>query len=468
MNNENEDQRSQKLRDAINEIPEIKTSSNLENYEDEILLNWNNLNETNFKKMLRYHSSVVNAPKEFLATNLLTTISGAAGKHFYFRITDSFSIYLNVWSCIVAPSSILRKTTSLNEVTKDVHRISIKNYNNYKKEFDLYSAELVASANKKTIEKTKPIRNYLVFPSDCTLEKFGEILSTSQRGMFVYSELATFLSQLSRGYSNDSKSALTMMYDVPLFYEVSRMTRENILIEKPYFSIAAASTIDWLISNSSKEDLRTGFFQRFIFSIRNKPDENVKNIPLLELRNLTSKSEYYFDCRSIYDWLINFNAPKELTLTEAARKLHIDYDNQNYEQMLNYTNESELSFSSRLLIYCLKFSGLIALSDKRFEVTKEDMQDAILLTDYFKLNMQKLLNQEIIRTEFTRNEERIINLIKSKGGEMQRSQLMQLTHLKKKEFDEIILNLESKEMIEAFQKRQAGKSKASLFYRSRE
>lgn len=454
------------IKKRLDSTPEILINN--QNYEDEILLDWNLLNESNFKKMLRYHSSVVNAPTEFLTTNLLAAISGAAGKHFYFRITDSFNIYLNVWSCIVAPSSILRKTTSINEITKDVKRISIKNYNDFKKELDEYNSELNASENKKTFNKPKPIRKYLVFPEDSTLEKFGEILSTSERGMFIYSELATFLSQLERGYSSDAKSTLTAMYDVPISFEISRMTRENILIERPFFSLAAATTIDWLISHSSKEDLRTGFFQRFIFSIRNKPNEDSKNIPLLELKNLTSRSEFYFDSRSIYDWLISFKEPTELVLTEAARKIHIEYDNDNYKEMLNYNNESELSFSSRLLIYCLKFSGLIALSDKRFEITQEDMKDAVLLTEYYKLNMKKLLNQEIIKTEFTRNEEKILGLLKSKGNEMQRSHLLRHSHLTKKEFDDLIINLESKELIESFQRKAAGKSKASLFYRIKE
>ncbi len=414
--------------------------------ESENLFDITKLSDSNFKKLITYYDSISISPIEFLITGTLTALSGAIGKQVYFDITDSLRIYLNVYAVIIGMSSISKKTTAINTVKKEIERISNTDYNTYKRELQEY--QRLKESKQEKADISEPLRNYLLLPSDSTIEALTDILSKSKRGLIVHSEFGGFLQQLNRSYSGDSKAFLTSIFDVPESYEISRATKQNVLIERPYVSILGASVIDWIKENSSPSDLRSGFFARFLFSIRNKPDLNKKHIPLLKLKELTSRSEYYFNPRPIFDYLVSINTPIELSIDQTAAELHMSFDNDSYIEMIQSLNENELSFKARLVIYCLKIAGIIALTDQRTNVSINDMKDAVLLTDYYKKNVEKLLNDEMNQTEFNRSEKKVLYLIRTNGGKLQHSKLLQLGNFKTKELTEIVSNLIEKELIE--------------------
>lgn len=414
--------------------------------ESENLFDITKLSDSNFKKLITYYDSISISPIEFLITGTLTALSGAIGKQVYFDITDSLRIYLNVYAVIIGMSSISKKTTAINTVKKEIERISNTDYNTYKRELQEY--QRLKESKQEKADISEPLRNYLLLPSDSTIEALTDILSKSKRGLIVHSEFGGFLQQLNRSYSGDSKAFLTSIFDVPESYEISRATKQNVLIERPYVSILGASVIDWIKENSSPSDLRSGFFARFLFSIRNKPDLNKKHIPLLKLKELTSRSEYYFNPRPIFDYLVSINTPIELSIDQTAAELHMSFDNDSYIEMIQSLNENELSFKARLVIYCLKIAGIIALTDQRTNVSINDMRDAVLLTDYYKKNVEKLLNDEMNQTEFNRSEKKVLYLIRTNGGKLQHSKLLQLGNFKTKELTEIVSNLIEKELIE--------------------
>ena len=229
---------------------------------------------------------------------------------------------------------------------------------------------------------------------------------------------------------------------------MSRTTKQNTLIQKPYLSILGATTIDWVKENSSPSDLRTGFLARFIYAIRNKPNLDKEIIPILKLKELTNHSQYYINTRDIFDYLCSFENPVELGIDSKASDLHCNYDIDSYHEMLQGMGENEVSFKARLIIGCLKFAGLIALTDKRTFISLNDMKDAILLTDFYKRNVERLLNSELNQTEYTRSEGKIFNIIEKHGGKIRHSDLLKNSNLKKKDFDEIISNLIEKDKIE--------------------
>ncbi|MDD3557028.1 MAG: DUF3987 domain-containing protein [Melioribacteraceae bacterium] len=431
--------------------------------DNEIRFDLSLLNESVFKRMIVYYDSVSQSPLEYLLTGTIASLSGAAGKNIYFKITDSMLIHLNVWAVIIGRSTVMRKTSALNLVKEDLQRIESKNYSEFKKIYDSYLLDLERAANKKErAEIKKPIRKYYLLPQDSTIESLSDILSHSDRGLLTHSEFGSFLLQLNRGYSADAKQFLTTLYDVPDVYEVSRVTKENTLLERPYISILGASTIDWIKENSSESDLRSGFFARFIYSIRNIPDKQF--IPLLKLREITKRSEYYINTREIYNYLIGLNDKIELEITNEAADYHIKYDLDSYKELLNSENENELSFKARLLIYSLKFAGLIALTEKRHTINLNDMKDAINITEYYKKNVEALLNKELIDNDFERKEQKIISLINRNGNKIIRSTLLNNFKGKAKDLDELLENLKEKELIEVIkEKKPTGKT--ATYYR---
>ncbi|MCX6152222.1 MAG: DUF3987 domain-containing protein [Ignavibacteriales bacterium] len=397
---------------------------------------------------MEYLDSISISPTEYLLAGTLAALSGAVGKNVFFDITKSIRVYLNTWVILIGKSTIMKKTTAINYCKEELQRIENKSYSDFKKRFDEYEKEISdLKENKKKITIPKPTREYNLIPQDATIESLCNILSVSKRGLLIHSEFGSFLSQFNKSYNADGKQFFTNLFDVPEWYEVSRVTKENTILERPYLSILAASTIDWVQEFSSETDLRSGFFARFLYVIRNIPDKEY--IPLLKLKELTKRSENYIDTRGIFDFLVNISEEKPLEISKDAAEIFILYDIQSYKELLNSDNENEVSFKARLLIHTLKFAGLIALSDKSFTISKDNVQDAINLSEcLFKPNIEKLLNSELKQDEFTRKQDHVIRIIKNRSGQLSRSDLLNNAGYKAKELDEIISNLIQKEKIE--------------------
>lgn len=426
-----------------------------QNNDSEIRFNLNTLHDSNFKRIVEYLDSISVSPLEYLIGGTLAAISGAAGKFIFYDITKSLKVFLNIWVILIGKSTIMKKTTAINYCKEELQRIENLSYTDYKRKLEDYEREVIeAKEHKRKLEVSKPIREYNLFPQDSTIESLTDILSNSNRGLLVHSEFGSFLNQFNKSYNSDGKQFFTNVYDVPEWYEVSRITKGNTILQRPYLSILAASTIDWVKEFSSETDLRSGFFARFLYFIRNTPDKEY--IPLLKLKTLTKQSEKYIDTRGIFDFLTSINSEIDLQITTEAEELFTQYDIDSYKELLSSDNENELSFKARLLVNTLKFAGLIALSNKSYTVTKENIEDAINLSNNLcKPNIEKLLNSELKQDEFSRKEDSILRSIKNKGGEINRTELMNNTKIKAKELDELLSNLSQKELIEIKQNNKA-------------
>ena len=445
-------------KEKFEQLPETKIYN-----DSEIRFDLNSLEESNFKKMVKYLNDITMAPLEFVLTVSLCALSGAVGKNVYWNFTKSFRVYLNIWAVICGISTISKKTSAIQIGLHDIFRIDELLRHNFKAQKELYDREIKTTNSKEQITIPKPVRDFLVLPNDVTVESLSEILSTSKRGIMFHSEFGSFLAQLDRSYTQGAKMVLTDLYDVPHTKEITRKSG-NTFIERPYFSMIGASTLEWIRSNSNQDDLRTGFFSRILFSIRNKNEKPL--ISVFDLEQLTFRSKYYFDTRSVYDFLTSINEETILTATKEAKAIYKTYEKEAYLELMNkIENNDELSFKGRLIIYTLKFAGVMALSENRFEVNGTDMRNAITVAGYFKRNIEKLINDELItKSDFAIKESKIFEKIK-RMGTISRVDLLQSNIANgKKELDPILENLIEKELIE-FISISKGKGKASRSYK---
>jgi hypothetical protein len=442
------------------EIVELNTNKK----DSEIRFDLDSLEESNFKKMVRYLNDITMSPLEFILTAVLTALSGAVGKQVYWSFTKSFRVYLNVWAVLCGISTISKKSSAINMSLHDLFRIDETLRNEYKKQKEQYENELKNKNGKEQIEVKKPVRDFLILPNDITVESLSDILSTSKRGIMYQSEFGGFLAQLGRSYSQDAKMVLTDLFDVPYFKEISRATKGITLIERPYFALIGASTLEWIRSNSNQDDLRTGFFSRILFSIRNTNEKPL--ISIFDLEQLTYKSKFYFDTRGVYDFLTAIDEEIVLTASEEAKAIYRNYEKDSHWELVKIIeNQDELSFKGRLMIYTLKFAGLMALSEKRTEVNEIDMRNAIKLAGYYSRNIEKLVNDELkTKSDFVIKESKILEKIK-RAGTISRVDLLQSNITNgKKELDPILENLREKEQIEVISLKK-DKGRASTSYR---
>ncbi len=243
---------------------------------------------------------------------------------------------------------------------------------------------------------------------------------------------------------------------------MSKIIKGSTYLHRPYLSALGASTISWLIENSTESDLTSGFFARFIYAIRNKPTKEY--LALLELKNLTARTENNFNAAEIYERLSQLE-PIEIEITKEAESYHINYDKEAFKELLKSENENELSFKSRLLIYSLKFAMIICLTHNRIVIELDDIKDSIALTDYYKRNVELLLSKELTQTEFTQIEDKVLRLLNRNEQEtIKRSMLLNLTKPKAKQLDEVVLNITEKDLIaEGTQLSSNGKAKSKVY-----
>lgn len=439
------------------EIEEINSEKS-----DEILFDYNLLSDSNFKKMLIYYDKTSSSPIEFLLTALLTSLSGAVGKNVYWEISYWKRIYLNIWAVIIGPSSITKKSTAIDLIMKDLYLIDSQWIKMFNKEIAHYNERIKNKKDKDTFNELPPKRKYLIIPNDVTIEKLAMILSQSEKGIIVHSEFGGFLAKLEKSYSGDAKQIYTKLFDVERITEIARITRDDIILEYPYFSMIGASTAEWISLYSSDYDLYSGFFARFLFSIRNS---NSKFISLFDLNNSIS-SDDYFNTSEIFEFLTQINGEKVLTIESNAENIYRKIELKFYNEILEITKfGNNASLKSRLLIYILKIAGLIALTNKRFVVLESDMNDAIKITDYYNKCINKLLSTNLfMKNKFAMKEERILNIIKQ-NKVISRSHLMKMRiAYDKNEFDKIIDNLYEKELIEIKTEKEKG-LKTKTYYK---
>lgn len=436
--------------------------------DQEIRFDINTLNETNFKRILKYFNDISLSPAEYLIGGLLAAMSGAVGKKVCLELTKTIRVYPNLWIILIGRSTIMRKTSAINLCTESLMRMEDHYYNEYLKQLSNIEKETSNQKEKNSNNNSKPKRNYVLLPQDATIESLTEILSISKQGLLIHNEFGAFLNQFNKSYQSDGKQFFTNIYDVPERYEVSRITREGKVLKRPYIAILGASTIDWVREFSSETDIKSGFFARFLYIIRNNNDKPY--IPLLELRHRTRESKFYINAGEIFKYLLELPEDVEVEFDIDAEKKLNDYDENSYKELLLCEDENELSFKARLLISVFKIAMLIALSDKKVKektllIELKDAEDAINLADnLFKPNIEKLLNKELKSNELIRNKEKVLRVIKLKGSLVSRSDLMNTTGFSAKELDEIILNLEQKEKIITEQKINPKNNKKRIFY----
>lgn len=444
-------------------IEHNKDKAQIKFNDDEIRFDVNSLHDSVFKRMVKYYDDISMSPVEFIITTLLTAISGAVGKYAYWKFSESLRVYLNIWGVISGPSTILKKTSTIVTVLKDLINID-KNlrekYNYLKNE---YEKKIKSKKDKENL--AKPNRGPLVLPNDVTIESFSDILAHSKKGIMWHSEFGGFLAQLNRSYSQDAKMVLTDLFDVPVGKEISRATKDNIYIERPYFAMIGASTMEWLRRNSSRDDVTTGFFARILFSIRNKNDKELKSI--FDLNELTFKSKFYINTREIFDYLVSINEDIIIEADEEAKNIYREYEKRAQKEIENLVNKNDNSipFMARLMNYTLKIAGLLALVEKKRIVSKIEMENAIVLTNYYKQNIEKLLSDELVDKEnIAYKEKTIFEIIRRNNKPLQRSTLLRMNKTKDvKEFDTIIKNLIEKELIEEITIKEKGTKPKKLY-----
>ena len=161
-------------------------------------------------------------------------------------------MYPNIWQLAISQSGNF-KTTALNKGTK----IAIENdkaINNeialLKNQLDALGKESLKSGSNSTHLKeqirTLSVKKVLL-PDKTTPEALLEHLSEGHAGMIKISEFGAWLANMDKKHNNDLKGIFTDFYDVPSSYSYKTKTQGHLVINEPYITITAVSTMPWVL-----------------------------------------------------------------------------------------------------------------------------------------------------------------------------------------------------------------------------
>jgi hypothetical protein len=363
---------------------------------------------------VQYASQVTDAPAIYHLFNGLIVLATILGNNAYIPF-GPLRIYPNLYVLLLGPAAFFRKTYSI-------------------------------SIARLIIEK---VDKELLLPDEFSLEKLIEKLGENPVGLLFWPEFGNTLQYFERSYMLGAKEFITDLFDCRPSY-VRELKSTKYVIERPSVSIAAASTPAWLISRVRGDDIRGGFYSRFIYvtaktktkrmSIPPEPNKQLENKLIIQANQYTKLSGSFdiSEIKDIYqDWLFDHE-----------------------DEALGKDNQEILSgFYSRLGIYALKFAMLYQVSTSRdFSITTESMLRAIHLVKLLKTNLSELLEYDLVSDKNMREKAKVLRLIAREPG-IKRSKLLTHANMLKNTLNEILDTLKQEEKI-----RQHFKGKAVCYY----
>lgn len=179
---------------------------------------------------MEFAATLTDAPTIFHLFSGLTLLASAVRRRAWVQGFGGRPLYPNLWSVLIAPSSVYRKSTALNIARDLMADVSIP-----------------------------------VLPEDFSREMLVEILSSTPQGTFVWSEFGSAIAQFDKDYMSGIKDMLADMYDCPDSYK--RMLKGGTFeVQSPCLSILGATNIDWMVDKKNiRNDMRGGFLARCLF-----------------------------------------------------------------------------------------------------------------------------------------------------------------------------------------------------------
>ena len=358
------------------------------------------------KDYLEYAEPLTDAPLVYHLFVGLTVIGVTLGNRVYIQFGNQ-KIYPNLWTALLAPSSFYRKTTAIG-IGRDL---------------------LEASEDR------------LVLPDEFSPERLYKKLGDNPVGLLTWSEFGHALSTFERSYMLGTKEFLTDIYDCRPRY-VRELKDQKIEITNPALSILTASTPEWLRKRMKEDDIRAGFYPRFLFvpafkkekqyGIPPPPDREKRGKLLSEinkLKEVAGEVSVSGITQTYEEWL--FGIEKELHSLDDAEMLG--------------------GFYTRLGIYCLKFAMIYAASSGNGTfIDTGSLSKAIHLTNYLIECVRYLYPHEFAVTPEMQLREKVASLILRHPG-IQHSRLLTLSHAKARDFKDAIETLHQEERIETKQ-----------------
>lgn len=358
---------------------------------------------------LRYATEITDAPELFHRYAALAISAGAIGNRVCYRFGDLL-LRPNLWICLIAPSSVGRKTTSLN-------------------------------IGKRIFNGVMPGR---VMPEEFSAESLIQSMAASPESMFFASEFVALVSCIKKGYNEGLMGTLADLYDSPPMY--SRQLRSgHYEIANAAPNILAATTVEWFLEKLTPEDWAGGFVPRFL--LVPQIDQNRKLVALpppadeQKRRRLTAHLE------------LMKRVHGEMVMSVEAKQHYINW----YETHVT-RRDLPPAFSStyhRMAVQAIKIAMVLRCMEDPTTVkgqvilTRDIMSAATGEIDFLCRALAGLQRDKLAFTPHEKRRQKIVDLLRhAKDSTSDHSPLLRSSGMDSMEFNRVISTLVDDETLD--------------------
>lgn len=362
------------------------------------------------QRYMEYTGRFSESPPVFHLATFFQTIACVVGRSRYI-IQGEDTIYPNLYTIVVAPSSLHKKTSSINLVKKWLARLNL---------MDGFIGQIGSPEGL-----------------------FGALRENSGAAVSFYSEAGLLLAKsTSKKWMGDILEMLNDLYDCPDHYR-KRLAPGIQTANNVCLNLIGASQLDSLTKYVKESDLLSGFLPRFaiVFDDRLKPHMVRRPPPDIRLKNqiVSHLSQIRKACQEV----------KTMDLNPEAWEYFETWGNDTHAQAIVAPPQIQPMYG-RLESHGLKLAMIVHLSRYPEEV-EIDLTSTVAACDYASFilhSYRRLVLEELTFTVNERKLKRVENLVKTRG-EIPHRDVVVSTRYKKRELDELLQTLVEMGRIEA-------------------
>jgi hypothetical protein len=370
-----------------------------------------------FPEYIKYALPATDGPVLFHMSAALALASHLINRKIW-KKSGNKKLCPQVWAGNLGKSTVSRKSESGQQIVPII--ANDPDYCQTILASTAFSMEGIYAQLGTTLEKAGKIKEQteLMKEQDAANAVAG-IEYTGGVGMFHIDEMGSWLGALNASYNGGGLKIVTEWFGWPRD-EFTKITKSGVQhIYKPFVSILASSTVDWLNSNLHESDLMGGFIPRWLFFYARESDYK------LPLQDTSSPTQFVVLNKEI---AIIKSRRGEYTLSPEAIGLYEDW----FKTFGNGVDERLVSWVGRLITYSLKIAMLFQASTSDDPVIDgTNMALATKLIDRVLFDLKELVAHDLAFGLDENLNRKVVQALKSAHGPLRRRSILNKTKLKK-------------------------------------
>lgn len=352
-----------------------------------------------FSDYTDYTKAFSESPVEFHVFTLAHIISSLIARGRYIQQGED-TIYPNLYTAIIAPSSLYKKSSSSGLYTKFLHRM------------DHLEGKFLG---------------HIGSPEGL----FSGLQDNKGTGFLYYSEMGSLLAATNKKWMVDIIDVLNDLYDCPNYY-TKRLKDGAKSVTDVFLNLLCATQLDSMTAHIKESDLLSGFLPRFttIYSENLRPHMVNRPVPDIKLQNKIMKQLNAIRQAT--------STIKPMALTAASWSLFENWAQDKHKEALLAPPMIQPMYG-RLESHTLKYGIIIAIAQntKALEIDEPDIKTAITWAEFVLNSYRRLVTEGLAFTEDDKKLKKVADIIKSKGKTGYRDVVVG-TRYKPKELAEIL------------------------------